>query len=167
MQVTEEITIKQGVRFAEVTFVFQSQNAQFDWLRIPFKATGQLVQYANSIGIVDDNMHWINQVVLPQNQLGVDVTLEQNAEFYELVCNLKGAQTAVLRFYVGLAPYEAKAGGDQTSYFEQLIEDSTETYLDKVSDVPINCFDYKTDLHKWNISYVAIRDFSWNFQLLG
>jgi len=105
-------------------------------------------------------MHWINQIVLPQNQLGVDVALEQNAEFYELVCNLKGASTAVLRFYVGLVPYEPKAGDDQTSYFEQLIEDNTQTYLDMVSDSPINSFDYKAALTQWNISYVAIRDAS-------
>ena len=77
-KVTEEITVFKGVRFAEVTFVFQNKGSiLFDWLRIPFQSRGELVQYANNIGVVDNDMHMVNQIVLPQSRLGNDVTLEQ------------------------------------------------------------------------------------------
>jgi hypothetical protein len=105
-------------------------------------------------------MHWVNQIVLPQNTLGDDVVLQQNADFYELVCNLKGQQTTVMRFYVGLVSYTSNLGGDREGFYRQLIENNTQTYLDVTSDTAINCFDYKTALSQWSISYVAVRDFT-------
>jgi hypothetical protein len=122
--------------------------------------TGALVQYANSVGIVDGNNHWINQIVLPNNQLGGDITFQENAEFYELICNLEGNSNAVLQFYVGLVPFEPNSDIDQASYHKSLIENNTRTYLEKVSDYPINCFDYKAAINQYNISYVAVQDSS-------
>jgi hypothetical protein len=159
LRITEEITILKGVRFAEVTFVFQNEgSANFDWLRIPFQSRGQLVQYANSIGLVDNTMHWINQIVLPQNRLGEDMTLEENADSYELVCNLAGNSNTKFTFYVGLCPYSADSDAAQTGDYNSLIENNNLTYLDIVSDTPINCFDYRAAIREWNIAYVIVRD---------
>jgi hypothetical protein len=158
-KVTEEITISKGVRFAEVTFVFQNEGStSFDWLRIPFQSSGELVQYANSIGIVDNNRHMVNQIVLPQNQLGNDITLEQNPDAYELVCNLGGTSNVKLSFFVGLCPFTPDSETPQTTFYNSLIENNTKTYLNVVSDAPINCFDYRLALAEWNISYIAARD---------
>jgi hypothetical protein len=158
-RVTEEITIYQGVRFAKVTFVFQNKGAtNFDWVRIPFTARGELVQYANSIGIVDNAMRMINQIVFPENRLGSDVLLEENPDAYELVFNLEGKSTAEVSFYVGLCQYSADGATDQNGFYKELIENNTRNYIEVVSDQKIECFDYRAALQQWNISYVAVRD---------
>ena len=95
--------------FCKVTFVFQNLAAtNFDWLRIPFQSRGELVEYANSIGVVDNTLHMVNQIVLPDNQLGNDVKLQENPDNYELVYNLGGNSAAVASFYVGLCPFDRR-----------------------------------------------------------
>jgi hypothetical protein len=159
-RVTEEITVFRGVRFAEITFVFQNQAAvNFDWLRIPFQSRGFPIQYANSVGIVDNTLHLVNQIVFPENQLGNDVMLQENPDFYELICNLGGQSTVRFSFFVGLCPFEADSDNPQADYYNSLIENNSKTYLDTVLDTPINCFDYKEAIREWNISYVVLRNF--------
>jgi hypothetical protein len=159
LRVTEEITIFRGIRFAQVTFVFQNEGSvQYDWLRIPFRARGELIQYANSIGIVDNSAHWVNQIVLPENQLGKDVNLEETADSYELVFNLDGQADTKLSFYVGLCPYISGLETPSVDYYNSLIENNSKSYNNVVYDMPINCFDYQTAIRQWNISYVALRD---------
>lgn len=159
-RVTEEITIFQGLRFAKVTFVFQSLGeVNFDWLHIPFKSRGELIEYANSIGVVDNTLHMVNQIVLPENKLGGDVNLQQNPDNYELICKLNGNSTAVMSFFVGLCPFDADSFS-QTESYNSLIEVNANTYLNVVSDQPVTCFDYKTALREWNISYIVVRDAS-------
>lgn len=156
-RVTEEITIFRGIRFAEVTFVFQSsEHCNFDWLLVPFRSRGEILQYANSIGIVDKTSQLINQIVLKENQLGTDVLLQEQNDYYELVCNLKGNTNAKFSFYVGLYPFIFNSENDQNQYYKDLIEKNKETYLDVISDGPLNGFNYRTAINQWNISYIAI-----------
>ncbi|MGD6851640.1 MAG: hypothetical protein ACQCN6_06235 [Candidatus Bathyarchaeia archaeon] len=159
LRITEEITLFRGVRFAEVTFVFQTDGSvTFDWLHVPFQSRGFTVQYANSIGIVDDVSHVINQIVFPQTELGSDVVMQETSEAYLLVCNLRGSSTAQMRFYVGLCPFTVDAQTPGIDYWNSLIENNSKTYLDSVSNQPINCFDYRTAISQWNISYIALTD---------
>ncbi len=159
LRITEEITLFRGVRFAEVTFVFQTDGSvNFDWLQVPFQARGFSVQYANSIGIVDDVSHVVNQIVLPESQLGSDVVMQETSDAYLLVCSLHGGETAQLRFYVGLCPFSADSQTASADYWNSLIESNAKTYLETVSDQPINCFDYRAAISQWNISYIAITD---------
>jgi hypothetical protein len=160
LRVTEEITIFRGIRFAEVTFVFQNEGSiNYDWVRIPFQARGELIQYGNSIGIVDNTAHWVNQIVLPMNQLGKDdVSLEENGDSYELFFNLHGEADTKLSFYVGLCPYNADSANPSTDYYNSLIANNSENYLNVFSNSPINCFDYRAAIRQWSISYVAVRN---------
>jgi hypothetical protein len=161
LNVTEKITIFEGVRFAEVSFILQNNGAvNFDWLQIPFQARGFPVQYANSIGIVDNDMHQINQIVFPQNQLGNDILMQQNPDFYQLIYNLHGNSTVQISFFVGLCPFTADAQNLQNEYWNSLIENNSQNYLETVSDSPLNCFDYQVALKNWNISYIALTDLS-------
>jgi hypothetical protein len=161
-RITEEITLTQGTQFARITFSFQNFNdTSFDWIRIPFQSRGELVQYANSIGIIDNTLHIANQVVFPDNQLGKDVLLEENADSYELVFNLGGKDSAQATFYAGLYQYEpnnSNSGVSQTSFYESLIENSTKTYLNQISGDPVECFDYRAALTQWNIDYIVVCD---------
>lgn len=159
LRITEEITLFKGVRFAEVTFVFQTEGSMnFDWLQVPFQSRGFSVQYANSIGLVDDVSHLINQIIFPESQLGNDVTVQETSDAYLLICNLQGSSTAQMRFYVGLCPFSAYAQMPNVDYWNGLIENNSKTYLQAVSNQPINCFDYRTAISQWNISYIALTD---------
>ena len=157
--ITEEITIFQGKRFAKITFILQNQAfVNFDWLQIPFQSRGFPVQYANSIGIVDNTMHQVNQIVFPEAQLGNDVIMQQNPDFYELIYNLHGESNAQISFFVGLCPFNADSETTQVDYWNSLIENNSKTYLNTVSDSPLNCFDYQAAIKEWNISYIALTD---------
>jgi hypothetical protein len=159
-RVNEEITLMTGTRFARITFSFQNFNdTSFDWIRIPFQSRGELVEYDNSIGIMDNTLHIANQVVFPTNQLGKDVLLEENADSYELVFSLGGKAAAQATFYVGLYQFEPNSSGNsQSGFYEGLIGNTTNTYLTRVSDNQVECFDYRTALVQWNIDYIVVRD---------
>jgi|WetSurMetagenome_2_1015567.scaffolds.fasta_scaffold15766_2 hypothetical protein len=157
--VTEEITVFRGVRFAEISFTLQSQGSvAFDWLRIPFQARGLTVQYANSIGIVDNTMHQVNQIVFPNAKLGSDVAMEQNSDFYQLIYNLASASTAHISFFVGIYPLDNVPKNNQNNYYNSLIENYSKTYVNVVSDLPLNCFNYHEAISKWQVSYIALTD---------
>ena len=82
----------------------------------------------------------------------------KNPNSYELVCNLGGIANFKLNFYVGLCAFEADSETRQTTFYNNLIEDNAKTYLNIVSDKPINCFDYRLAIQEWNIAYIAARD---------
>ena len=158
--ITEEITIFKGARFAEVSFILQNQaSVNFDWLQIPFQSRGFPIQYANSIGIVDNTLHEVNQLVFPEDQLGSDVVMQQNPDFYQLIYNLQGNANVELNFFVGLCPFNATSETVQdNNYWNSLIENNSKTYSDTVSDSPLNCFDYQAAIKEWNIAYIALTD---------
>jgi hypothetical protein len=160
-KVTEKITIYRGVRFAEVSFTFQNlAAADFDWLHIPFQTRGFVMQYANSVGVVDNTLHQINQIVFPHAKLGGDVLLLENPAFYELVYNLQGNDAAEISFYVGLSSIPDIQRGEDAAYLNSLIENNSRTYINNVADLPLTCFDYQAALKQYNISYVALTDLS-------
>ncbi len=128
----------------EVSLIMQGNSgaANFDWLQLPFQSRGFPVQYANSIAIVDNTLHVLNQIVFPQSQLGRDVSMQENPNAYELICNLEGNSTAQVNFFVGLSHFNPDYEITQTGYLNNLIQNNTATYRDSVSDLALNCFDY-------------------------
>jgi hypothetical protein len=159
--VTEEITLFKGVSFAEISFIFQNNTdaVNFDWLHLPFRSIGFPVQHSNSIAVVDNIMHWLIQIVFPEEKLGSDVIMQQNPASYELINNLQGNSTSKIRFFVGLCQFNPDTEANQANYYNNLIENNTKNYLDMTSDLPLNCFDYQAAIREWNISYIIIRDF--------
>jgi hypothetical protein len=161
LNVTEEITLFKGVSFAEISFILQNNtgNVNFDWLQLPFQSRGFPLQYANSIAIVDNVMHELSQIVFPEGKLGSDVVMQENPSSYELIYNLQGNSTSKISFFVGLCQFNPDTETNQANYYNNLIENNTENYLDTISNLPLNCFDYQTEISEWNISYIAVTDF--------
>ncbi len=161
LRVTEEITIYRGTNFAEISFLLEDKSGvvQFDWLRVPFQSRGFPMEFANSIGIVDNTYHELNQLIFPEAKLGTNVTMQENADFYELIYNLQGKSRVKVSFFVGLCQFETDFEVQQVDYLNSLMENNTQSYLTKKTDLPLNYFDYQAAIRKWNISYVAIRDF--------
>jgi hypothetical protein len=85
--------------------------------------------------------------------------LEENTDSYELVFSLGGKTSVQATFYAGLYPFEPNdSGTSQDNYYQGLIGNSTKTYLTKVSDGQVECFDYRVALAQWNIDYIVVRD---------
>ena len=61
---------------------------------------------------------------------------------------------------MGLCPFNVDVESNQAEYWNSLIETNSKTYLNLVSDSPLNCFDYQEAISQWNISYIVIRDFA-------
>lgn len=125
-----------------------------------FSVVGFPMQYANSLAIVDNVLQMLNQIVFPNMQLGNDVLMQQNPDFYDLVYNLGGNSSAQVSFFVGLSQFKSDLEITQLNYLNSLMQNNTQKYLNKITDLPLNCFDYKTAIQQLNISYIAIRDFT-------
>ena len=115
-KITEEITIFKGVRFAQISFILQNKAlVNFDWLQLPFQSRGFPIRYTNNIAIVDGTLHELTQIVFPETQPANDVVMQENPDFYQLICNLHGNSTAQTSFFVGLIPYTDNLETNQTN----------------------------------------------------
>jgi hypothetical protein len=63
------------------------------------------VHASNSIAIIDNTLHLLDQLVFPDAQLGSTVLMQENPDFYELIYNLQGNQTSTASFFVGLCQF--------------------------------------------------------------
>ncbi len=160
-RITEEITISRGVSFAQVSFILQNKtdNVNFDWLHLPFQSRGLAIQYDNSIGFADTMLHQMNQMIFPYSTLGNDVILQQNPDSYELIYSLYGNPSVKTSFFVGTSQFSSNLDATHVNALNSLIETNSRNYLHKISDQPLNSFDYQTAIQQWNISYIALRDF--------
>jgi hypothetical protein len=61
---------------------------------------------------------------------------------------------------VGLSQLNPGLEVSQPNYLNSLIENNTQNYQNKISDLQLTCFDYQAAIQQWNISYIAIRDFA-------
>jgi hypothetical protein len=118
------------------------------------------VQYGNSIGIVDNMVHEVNQMVFPQGELENNVVMQQNPDSYQLSCNLQGNSTSTISFFVGLSQFKPDKENYQanSNYWSSLIENISSHYFEKISNSPLDCFDYQAAIRQYNISYIALRN---------
>ncbi len=98
--------------------------------------------------------------MFPSGELGNGVVMLQNSNSYELSYNLQGNETSKISFFVGRFQLNAQSESNQTDYWNNVIDEYSSKYLDKTSNQPLNYFDYQTAIQEWNISYIAIRDFT-------
>ena len=155
----ESVTIYTGVRFAKISINLQSkvEDISFDWFFIPFMSHGAPTQYNNSIGFVDSSVNTLNQMIFPDGQLGSEIILQKNPNNFELVINFEGKSTAQLEFFAGFCPY--KLNNIQNITLHNIMEITSNTYFDKVSNLSLAFFDYQTAIKVWNVSYVVITNF--------
>ena len=161
-KLTEEITIFRGVSFAQISFIFENKTdgINFDWLQLPFKSNGIPMQYDNSVAIVDGTLHQLNQIILPYAVLGSDVMFQENPDSYQLIYSLYGNSAVKVSFYVGTTQFSPSLSITQVDALNNLIENNNRGYLHQISNQPLTTFDYQAAIQQWNISYIAIRDFT-------
>jgi hypothetical protein len=87
----------------------------------------------------------------------------ENPSSLEITYNLGGNSAGEMNFYAGVYEYKANPSSEltedeQEAFYEELVANHTRTYLDKLSDSPLDIFDYRQALTAQNVSYVVIRD---------
>ena len=156
---TEEIALYRGARFARVSITLKTnvEEVSFDWLHIPFQLRGIPKQYIDSIAAIDTNAQTMSQIIFTENTLGNDVFLRENPSSYEMVYQLGGKNFVQVHFFVGLTQYPTIPENTQADYIQKIIANNRETYLNRISDLPLDFFDYKTAIKQWNVSFIIIR----------
>jgi hypothetical protein len=160
---TEQITVYRGVRFVDVSVTLQSGVAgvSLDWLRFILHTKGISLQVENTTALVDNNMRVIGQLIFTAGQPETRVYTSENPSSLELLYNLGGKFEAEMQFFVGVYQYRSNPNlteKAQADYIQNLIANNTKSYLNKVSDLPLDIFDYRVSIIDWNISYILLRD---------
>jgi hypothetical protein len=137
----------------------KSSNVNFDWLHLPFQSRGVAVKFANNVAVIDNMMQEFSKIIFPEGKLGSNVRLQENPDFYELIFNLEGKSTVEISFFVGLCQFNPDFASTQADYWNSLVENNSKSYFYKISDLPLNYFDYQAAIRDWNISYIVVRDF--------
>jgi hypothetical protein len=161
--VTEQTTIYQGVRYANMSLTLQAApGVQLDWARfILHTKYAQFLQEANSVGLIDAETNIGSQIIFTENQpQTAKVYTSENPSSLELFYNLNGTSAPRIEMFVGVfqIPIVYPDEKTQTDYVLSLMANNTQSYMDKVADYPLNTFNYQTFLSSWNVSYVICRD---------
>ena len=164
---TEEVTVYQGIQFANVTYTISamSSGVSFDSVRFLFHTKGFYVpgETNSSLAFIDTYQQVAGQLIFNEGQPTTKVFTVENPSSLEMTYNLNGQAGAELSFYAGVYQYKENpssslTAAQQTAYFTQLVDNNTKTALNKISDAPIDVFDYRQALTSMNISYVVVRD---------
>jgi hypothetical protein len=139
---SESLTIQAGARFAKVSIDLQSkiELISFDWLSIPFIASGVPTIYQNSIVFADESIQACIPILFSENQLGNTVSMRENSDFYELVINNEGFSSVHFEFSVGFQEQQPSDSNDIKARNDFSVNTS-ETSIN--SNQQLSYFDYK------------------------
>jgi hypothetical protein len=164
--ITETTTVFQGVRFANVSFSIASVSSgiSFDTLKFTLYTTGFFIsgENANTIGLFNKWDMVAGQLIFAEGQ-----PITSGLDFNEpgglgLTYNLNGASSADMSLYASAYQYTAVPSTyttqQQLAYYRGIVASHAATYLNHVSDVPLDIFDYQQSLAAYNVSYIALRD---------
>ena len=162
---TELITVTKGLRFVDVTVTLESvmPDVSLDWVSYVVESKGYVIQqWNNTIGIVDEGVKAFAQLIFDENQPEVAKYHGDNPLILDLGYNLQGKSKADLALSVAaysvsddLSYYKDQAIKEQ--FFGNLMTENLGARGNPISDSPVECFDYRTALQAYNVSYVVVR----------
>jgi len=164
---TEEVTMYQGVRFANVTYTIAATDSAvtFDSVRLLLHTKGIYVPGENdsSLAFIDIFQKVAGELIFTGAPPTTKVFTDENPSSLEVVYNLGAKADAQMSLYAGVYTYAENpsstlTAAQQTAYYKQLVVNNTQTALNKFSDVPLDVFDYRQGLSAQNVSYVVVRD---------
>jgi hypothetical protein len=144
---SEILTVSQGVTFANMTIVIQSNNPSFslDWVNFILNSQGEFLQPSgNTVAMLDVGMKECGQLIFVENQPEIHSYNSQNPCITELSYNLESKSTAEIQILVGI--YQISEKNPKTAQ----------------APLPITTFDYREAIQANSISYIANRDFELN-----
>jgi hypothetical protein len=162
---TQQITVYKGVRFVGMSIAVESgaANVSLDWVRLILNMKGEVVLGNNTVGLLDEGVKVLGQLIFTEKQPKVYVVTSENPSGLELLYNLQGKSKGVIRLSVGILPVTNNQAvyqdpGTKASYINKILDDNLNSSQEKVADSPLDVFDYQKGMQDWSISYVACRD---------
>jgi hypothetical protein len=167
---TQETTIYQGVRFANMTVTIERVDsaATFSTVTFVLHTKGTPVSEENEVvaTLVDSSMNVAGQLVFTQGQPQTNWLTEENPSCLEMLYNLNGTSETELKFSVGVYQFEPDTSLNADSpkklwlkHGQELLANDTIAYLNRIEDVTLDVFDYITAIENNEISYIVCRDF--------
>jgi hypothetical protein len=161
---SEILTVSQGVTFANMTIVIQSnpQNVSLDWINFFLNSQGQFLQpTGNTVAMLDAGTIECGQLIFVENQPEISSFNSENPCITELSYNLQGQTTAEIQILVGIFPVSETDLQNPASLNQTLI-DNVQTAQKPTVALPMTTFDYLAAMQANSISYIANRDFEVN-----
>jgi hypothetical protein len=164
---TEVTTVYQGTRFANMNITMEASNPTitFDTIRLLLHTKGLYIPGENTstLAFFDTNMKVAGQLIFTNDQPETKIFTSENPSSLEMTYNLDGNSSTQLSFYAGVYQYPANPSpilsqAQQTLFYQAIVQEKARTYQEKVSDTPLDVFDYQQALQSQSISYVVVRD---------
>jgi len=158
---TQTLTVYQGIQFVNITQTLSSNNPAVGFTNIELLAQTRGTITVNKdqyIAIEDPYTNIAGQLIFANTQPTVTQTTN-NA--FKLYFSLNPQSQAEINFYVSVFEYP-RYDSDLTTKteLEQLFLNNTKSYTDKISEDPIESFDYKQALIELNVGYVVLREYT-------
>ena len=130
----------------------------FESLSLGAETISYLVSDNNtSIELLDPYVPVGCQLIFPVTQPVITLANDN----LKIVCPLNNQSKATVNCYIGTFEYPYHGENAQTYTARQKIfADNLQTYTAKVSDLPLDTFDYRQAITNLNASYIATRDFT-------
>jgi len=161
---TEETTIYQGLAFANLTMTIagNSPSVTFDSLRFTLHTgivteiggahQGTPLALNESMSTLAFFNTWNNlagQLIFTNGQ---PEQISDYPNICELTYNMNGQSAAELNMNAGVYQYDANPD------YQAIMSSHAKTAMDKISNQPLDVFNYRQALAAYNVSYVALRD---------
>ena len=158
---TQTLTVYQGIQFVNIKQTLSSNNPAVGFTNIELLAQTRGTITVNKdqyITIEDPYTNIAGQLIFANTQPTVTQT-SNNA--FKLYFSLNPQSQAEINFYVSVFEYP-RYDSDLTTKteLEQLFLNNTKSYTDKISEDPIESFDYKQALIELNVDYVVLREYT-------
>ncbi len=162
---TQLITVYRGLPFVNISVTVESivEGVSLDWVSFIVNSKGKVTAtpQSNTIGLLDEGVKALSQIIFTKEQPRVDVVNLDNPCILELLHNLQGKSKGEIQLSVGVfsvtnnqTVYEDPE--TKTSYINDILSANLKTQ--EPVDLPLDVFDYKKAVKDWSISYVACRD---------
>ncbi len=164
---TEEVTVSRGVSFANLTETLTSTSPgiTFDTLKLLLYTTGMYIggENANTIAFFATWSNVAGQLIFTQGQPMTDGSNFNSPGTLGLTYNLNAASSAQLSLSASAYAYPPIPSSDssqqqQLSYYQSIISSHANTYLNTISNAPLDVFNYLQALAQYNVSYIVLRD---------
>jgi hypothetical protein len=164
---TEEVTVSRGVSFANLTETITgtSPGITFDTLKLILYTTGMYIggESANTLAFFATWSNVAGQLIFTQGQPMTDGSNFNSPGVLGLTYNLNAESSAQLSLFASAYPYPPIPSSDssqqqQLSYYQSIISSHANTYLNTVSNTPLDVFNYLQALAQYNVSFIVLRD---------
>jgi len=160
------ITVYRGLPFVNISVTVESivEGVSLDWVSFIVNCKGKVTAtpQSNTIGLLDEGVKALSQIIFTKEQPRVDVVNLDNPCILELLYNLQGKSKGEIQLSVGIfsvtndqTVYEDPE--TKTSYINEILSANLNTSQEPV-DLPLDVFDYKKAVKDWSMSYIACRD---------